>query len=165
MTNTSMQPNTTLLPGAEILMRLRRLIIVGILSAVGSWFFVSGSKGGCVGGVDADGGYLDAAGQSTLAEPMCATLNLRPNSVMPIAIAIAVVWVIGRIIRSAADEADAIRMIDRTAAVIAIVAASGILISYVWFTLTPVPDPGTSFTVFSPFPFATIHVDLSPMTP
>lgn len=163
MTNTAMEP-TTLLPGAEILMRLRRLIIVGILSAIGSWFLIGGSKGGCPGGIDAYGGYLDAAGQPTLDQPMCSSLTLRPNGLMPVLVAIAVIWVIGRIVRAAADEADAIRMIDRTAAVLAIVAAAGIIISYVWFALTPLPDPGASYSVFSPFPFATIEVDISPMT-
>ncbi|MFB7252360.1 hypothetical protein [Microbacterium sp. NPDC056234] len=164
MTDTSMRPKTTQLPGAEILMRLRRLIIVGLLAAIGSWFLISGSKGQCGGSIDADGGYLDAAGQPALDEPLCATLNLRPNGVMPVVIAVVVLWVLGRIIRSAAGEAEAIRTIDRTAAVIAIVAAAGIVISYMWFALTPIPEPGSSFTIFSPFPFATIDVDVSPMS-
>lgn len=163
MTDTSIASRTTL-PGAEILMRLRRLIIVGILAALASWFLISGSKGWCPGGIDADGGYLDAAGHPTIDQPMCASLTLRPNGLMPVVLAIAVIWVIGRVIRSAVDEADAIRMIDRTAAVIAIVAAAGIVISSVWFALTPLPDPGASYSVFSPFPFATIDVDISPMT-
>lgn len=163
MTDTSIESRTTLLPGTAILIRLRRLIIVGILAALASWLLISGSKGGCFGGIDADGGYLDAAGQPTPDQPMCASLTLRPTGIMPIALAIAVIWVIGRVIRAASDEADAIRMIDRAAAVIMIVAAAGILISYVWFAMTPLPDPGESYSVFSPFPFAGIDVDISPM--
>ncbi|WP_429462395.1 hypothetical protein [Microbacterium sp. ZKA21] len=165
MADTSIESRTTLLPGAEILMRVRRLIIVGILAAIASWFLISGSKGGCPGGFDVDGGYLDAAGQPTLEQPMCSTLTLRPNGLIPVVLAIAVIWVLGRIIRTAVDQTDAIRMIDRTAAVIAIVAAAGIVISYVWFALTPLPDPSSSYSVFSPFPFARIDVDISPATP
>ena len=165
MTDTSIDSGTTLLPGAEILVRLRRLIVVGILASLASWLFISGSRGWCPGGITADGGYLDAAGEPTLDPPMCATLTLRPNGVMPIVVAIAVIWVIGRVVRAAANDADAVRMIDRTAAVIAIVAAAGIFISYVWFWLTPLPDPGASYSVFAPFPFAGIDVDISPMTP
>ncbi|WP_460795129.1 hypothetical protein [Microbacterium sp. GXF0217] len=165
MTDTSIAPRTTLVPGAGILLRLRRLIVVSILAALASWFFISGSKGWCPGGLDADGGYLDAAGQPTPEQPMCASLTLQPSGFMPIVLTLAVIWVIGRVVRSAADEAGAIRMIDRVAAVIAIVTAAGILISYVWFALTPLPDPGASYAVFSPFPFASIDVDISPMTP
>lgn len=136
------------LPGASVLAGIRRLIIVAALSAFVPALLTVGSKGGC----------WEQAGEP--GETLCVTLNLRPGPLLPVLIALAVIWAIGHVLRGIGDEDRAVRFLRRVGAVIAIVAALGVAISLLWFFLTPMPE-SSSYTIFSPFPFGTIDVDVA----
>ena len=81
--STSFEIRTTpTLPGAPILSRLRRTIVVTAVAAVAYGAFMTAGKGGCAGGVSADGGFLDAQGHAVDAAPMCVNMTLHANPFM-----------------------------------------------------------------------------------
>lgn len=39
---------------------------------------------------------------------------------------------------------------------------ASLVIGYVWFALMPIPEPGSSFVAFFPFPFASGQISFTP---
>ena len=66
-----------------------------------------------------------------------------------------------RVLR-AGGEAQALRILDRTAAVVWVIVIASLVIGYVWFALMPIPEPGSSFVAFFPFPFASGQISFTP---
>lgn len=152
------------LPGVEIVARIRRLLVVGLLAALGYSMFMTGSKGFCPGGVTGAGGFIDADGNPTDVAPSCVSLTLRPSPLILAAIAVIVLWALTKVLRSAVDVADAVRILDRTAAAIAILAVASAVISWIWFAMIPITDWDGTGSFLYPFPFGSVDMQISPMT-
>lgn len=151
-------------PSAPTIARVRRLIVVAALAAFGYGAFTTGSAGYCPGGVTGDGRFLDADGKATEAVPSCVNLTLQPSGLIYVAIVALVIGALTMVLRRATDERSAIRYLDRAAAVIVILAVVSIVISVVWMRMIPITDWDGAGTFFSPFPFGSIDVNISPMT-
>ncbi|MET0736150.1 MAG: hypothetical protein ABWY55_10990 [Microbacterium sp.] len=155
---------TTALPGADVIARIRRLVITALVSGAVYSMFTAAGKSGCAGGIDGEGGFVDANGQPTELVPSCVSLVLRPSPLLLLALAVLVVWAITRVLRSVDGEASAIRTLDRTALAIMIVAGASIVVAQAWFALVPLDGIGGTGTYVHPFPFATVEFESSLMT-
>ncbi|WP_157373042.1 hypothetical protein [Agromyces sp. Root81] len=151
------------LPGAALLLRVRRLLVLGFAASLFYGFFTHAGKSYCAGGFTGDGGFLDAEGKSTDVAPRCITLTLEPSWFVYAAIVLAVLIAISRVLKRAASESDALRILDRAAVFIGIIAPASIVISLVWFSLIPIDEWGTG-TFLYPFPFGAVTTDIAPMT-
>jgi hypothetical protein len=159
------QPGTELstLPGASILRRTRSLLY----SALGAAFAYSvlsvASKGGCPGGISADGGFLDAEGRPTETAQNCINVTLQPSAIVYVAIAVIVLVAITRVLRRADSAATAFRMLDRAAILLIAVTAIWLVITQVSFWMIPLDqwDGGEFFPI--PFTFGNVEVDITPM--
>ncbi|MEJ1088815.1 hypothetical protein WDU99_10840 [Microbacterium sp. Mu-80] len=152
----------TSLPGVEVVARIRRLLVVGVIAALGYSMFMPASKGYCPGGVTAEG-FIDAAGDPTDVAPSCVSLTLQPSPLIFAAIAVIAFWALTRVMRHAADVPSAIRVIDRSAAAIIIVAVASVAISQIWFALIPITDWDGTGAFFYPFPFGSVDMVISSM--
>lgn len=153
-----------LLAGHAVIARIRRLLILTLIVGVVYSAVTAASAGGCLGGVDGSGGFIDSQGRPTDVAPMCVQVTLRPSPLVFVAIGLIVLLALGRVLK-AVDEQTALRTLDRAAAGIGVLAVVAIVVSHVWFQLVPVQElMAGSWTVFSPFPFGTIDVTTDPMT-
>ncbi|BDZ65410.1 hypothetical protein [Agromyces mangrovi Wang et al. 2018] len=144
------------LPGAAVLRRTRRLLITGLVTALAYSVLSSASKGYC-----ADpAGPADNGGQATDAAVNCVTLSLQPSGIAYLAIAVIVLFAIGRVLRRATDEASAIRILDHAALVMIGVVAAWLIVTHVSFWTIPFEFDGGVPTLPG-FTFGNIRVDLS----
>ena len=150
-------PDATLstLPGAAVLRRTRRLLITGLVTALAYSVLSSGSKGYCADPTGAVDG-----GQATDAAPNCVTLSLQPSGITYLAIAVIVLFAIGRVLRRATDEASAIRILYRAATVMVGVVVVWLIVTHVSFWSIPFEFDG-SIPALPGFTFGNIRVDLS----
>ncbi|MGV8882092.1 MAG: hypothetical protein ACOH19_08040 [Rhodoglobus sp.] len=155
--------DTSSIPGAEVVARVRRLLVVGLVAAFGYSIFMTGSKGYCPGGVSADGSFVDAAGNATDIAPRCINLTLEPSWLVFLAVAAIACGALTMVLRRAADIHSAIRYLDRAAAAIAIIAGASVVISQIWFAMIPITDWDGTGTFFFPFPFGSVDVEIEPM--
>lgn len=151
------------LPGTLVLTRIRRLIIVAVLAAVGYVVLMSASKVYCPGGMNSEGEFVDAMGAVVEVAPSCISLTLRPSVLVYLAIAAIVIGVVTKIIRRATDQHAAFQYIDRGAAAIAILVVASIVVSQVWFAMIPITDWDGGETFFYPFPIGSVDLVISPM--
>lgn len=149
--------------GAPVIARIRRLVIAALVAGFGYAALTQASSSYCPGGFDSDGNYVDWAGNATDVVPSCVNLALRPSPFVLIAIAAIVVWALGAVIRRATDETAALRLIDRAALAVIIVAAASLFISQVWFGLLPVTSWDGTGTFVYPFPFGSVEMTTSEM--
>lgn len=166
MTSGTLQAPTStgaFLPGAAVIARIRRLVYVAIVATVLYSLFVGASKGGCAGGVAADGGFVDSNGKPSPIPPECVTLTLQPSPVMLIILAGIVLWALGRVLRRAESEASAVRIVDRASLAIIMVAGCSVLIAQIWFNLIPLHGIGGTGLYIWPFPFGSVDYQTSPI--
>ena len=155
-------PHATALAGVAVIARIRRVLIVAVLAALAYTAVMGGSAGYCPGGFDGNGGFIDSSGQATDQAPMCVTLELRPSILVYIGIGLIVLLAIGRVMK-APDELVALRILDRAAIAIGVLAVVAAVVSVVWLRMIPIEDfTGGSWSVFSPFPFGVITVEITP---
>ena len=152
------------LPGVEIIARIRRLLVVGLVAAAGYSMCTTAGAGYCPGGVDADGGFIDAAGNATDTAPMCITLTLRPSGLVFLAIAAIAFGAITLVLRRAVDVPSALRYLDRAAAAIVIITVASVVISQIWFALIPITEWDGTGAFFYPFPFGSVDMDTQPIS-
>ena len=150
------------LPGAEIVDRIRRLIIVALVAGVSYSVLTAAGKGYCVGGADGAGGFTDAAGNPVDTVPSCVTLTLRPSPMVYFAVAAIILWALTRVLRKANGVASALRVLDRAAVAIGVLVAVSILVSQVWFALIPITEWDGTGTFFYPFPFGAVDMGTTP---
>lgn len=151
-------------PWRTLVARLRRVLIVALIGAALYPAFMSGSRGTCAGGVEADGGFIDSAGRPLDDAPPCIQLNLVASPLVYLGIGLIVLFAINRVIK-AVDEEAALRTLDRAAIGVAALVFLAIFVSQVWFRLIPIADfMSGSFSVLSPFPFGFIEVTNSFLT-
>lgn len=160
-------PETSAAPGLAgvvVIRGIRRVLIWSLIIAFLYPAFMNGSKGICPGGVDADGGFIDASGRSVDEAPMCVQLTLGPSPLVYIGIALIVLLAIGRVMK-ATDERAALRTLERALRAVGLFALVAIVVSHAWMMMIPLEQfSSESWSVFSPFPFGVIDVDVTPMT-
>lgn len=151
------------LPGAAIIRRIRGMLLSAAGTAILYSVVSTASKGGCIGGVTGDGGYIDANGNPTDVVPMCVNLTLHPSSIVFIAIAVIVIVAIILVLRRADSESAALRMIDRAVIVIVAGTIGWAALTMVSFFAIPI-DSWNGVEPFTiPFTFGNIDIDVSPM--
>lgn len=144
-TTSPIAPELSTLPGAPILLRVRRLMVSVMVVGVISSALMHASRGSCAG----------AAGAS------CVSLTLRPSPFVAIALAVIVFVAIGRVLREATTIPRAVAILDRAAIVAAAVAGGSLLIGMVWFFLIPIETVDVGGTLWFPFPFGAVDVATS----
>lgn len=157
----------TALAGREIVVQIRRLLIVTLVVCLVYPTFIGASSSVCAGGFDADGGFLDGKGQPTETAPECLSLQMGPSPLVFAAIAAIVLVTLGRVIRVANDLESATRMLRRAALAIMIVGGVSVVVAQVWFGLLPVRewDPQSGYFFLFPFPFASVDLTVAPLAP
>lgn len=165
LAQTPPQPTTVAgLAGVAVIARIRRVLIVAVIAAMVYPIFMVATIGYCPGGVDGNGGFIDASGRPVDEAPTCVQLTLGPNPLVYVGIALIVLLAIGRVMR-ASDEPAALRTLDRAAIGVGVLVAAAVIVSVVWFSLIPLDQFSSgSWSVFSPFPFGLINVEDTPMT-
>ncbi|GGM37278.1 hypothetical protein [Microbacterium saperdae] len=157
-------PQTSALAGAPVIARIRRVLILAVVAALVYPMFMVASSGYCPGGVDGNGGFIDASGQPVDEALPCVQLTLGPSPLVYVGIALIVLLALGRVLR-ASDEPTALRTLDRAAIGVGALVVVAVIVSVVWFSLIPLDQFSSgSISVFSPFPFGVIDVDVTPMT-
>ncbi|WP_282854828.1 hypothetical protein [Microbacterium oxydans] len=152
------------LPGAAVIAEIRRVLITTLVAVFVYSSLMVASRSYCPGGVDGSGGFIDSAGQPTDQAPVCMDLTLRPSPLVYIGIAAIVLITLGRVMK-ASDEHTALKKLNRAAIGVSALVGLAIIVSLVWFFLIPMEGfTSGSWTVFSPFPFASIDVTTTPMT-
>ena len=155
---------TSVLPGAVVIARIRRLIYVAVVAGVVYSLLSTGSRGGCAGGVTGDGGFLDSYGNPSDIAPTCVSLALGPSPLILIVLVATVLVSLGRVLRRAEDEASALRILDRAALTIIVVAAVSGVVVLIAFSLMPLDGFDGSGTLIWPYPFGIVHLQTSPLT-
>lgn len=152
------------LPGAAVIAKIRRVVIVAVIAALVYPALMVASRSYCPGGVNGSGGFIDASGQPTGEAPVCMDLTLRPSPLIYIGIAAIVLITLGRVMK-ASDEHTALKTLNRAAIGVSALVGLAIIVSLVWFFLIPMEGFNSgSWTVFSPFPFGSIDVTTTPMS-
>lgn len=151
------------LPGAAVLLRLRRLLISALLITIAYNLVARASRSMCSGGFDGAGGYVDGNGRATAETPECVQLTLEPSFVVFLAIAVTIIAAVTRVLKRAGDTRTANRILARATILISAIAAVSTVISYVWFFLIPIESAFTGGTIWYPFPFGSVVFDADPM--
>lgn len=149
-----MPPALSTLPGAAILLRLRRLLALTIVAGIVYGVVLHASRGYCgAGGPNADGSVI------TLVP--CVTLTLAPSPIVYAALAAVVLLALGLVLRRAGSEREAVAVFDRAAVVVVVVVAASILIASVWFLLIPIESWSSGGPLWFPFPFGAVELTTS----
>lgn len=156
------QPDTSQI--GPLLRGVRWLVLWSIGCALVYAVFSTASRGGCAGGLDSAGGFVDIAGRPTDIEPMCYSVQLGPNPIVLAAIALIVVWHLRRAERRAVDVASVDRILNRAGLIVLAVALGSIAIGQIWFWMLPVDDWASGGAIVFPFPFASVSSELTPLT-
>ncbi|GAA3871353.1 hypothetical protein GCM10022381_13060 [Leifsonia kafniensis] len=151
------------MPMQPIVARIRRLIVLAMISALGYSAFATASKGYCPGGVNADGSFIDAAGNATELAPSCISLTLQPSVLIFIGIFAIVIGALTFVLRRAHDVPAALRYLDRGAAAVVILVVASVAISQIWFAMIPITDWNGAGRFFYPFPFGSVDLVITPM--
>jgi hypothetical protein len=153
-----MPPELSTLPGAAILVRLRRLLLCVIVAGLVYSVLTNASAGRCADTGTADSSIDEgAAGVVT----SCVTLTLRPSPFVYIALAVIVLVALGRVLRTATTVPRALAIVDRAAVVAVVVAGASWLIAVVWFLLLPVETWDGTGSFWFPFPFGAVELTTS----
>ncbi|MGI9822870.1 hypothetical protein [Agromyces sp. Marseille-Q5079] len=153
------------LPGAAVIRRIRRLVTWAIGTAIVYGTVSVASKGGCPGGIAADGGYLDANGRATDVVPQCVSMTMRPSGVVFLIIGVIVIWALTRVLRRASGTADAIRILDRATIAVVVIAAAWTVLAFVSFLSAPIDQWDGSEPFSSGFIFGSVEIVRTPMQP
>lgn len=131
--------------GPRMVAGIRRLVIIAALAAFAYGTFMLASKGSCRDG-------------SVNAEPVCKILVLRPSLLIFAAIVAIVVGALTLVLRRAVDQDAGLAYLNRAGLLIAVLVIATLVISHLWFRLTPVFDGETARTLIAPFPLGTVEV-------
>jgi hypothetical protein len=157
---------STALPGTVVMQRMRKLLILALVSSLVYSMFVGASWGRCPGGSDGSGGFVDGSGNPTDVAPSCISLSLGPNPLIYVVIALIVIGALTSALKKARTEADALRYLDSAAAVISVLIVVCIVVSQIWFWNLPVDEwDGGPANFIYPFPFGSVTTVITPQTP
>ena len=151
MTLTPDQTGAAVLPGAAILVSVRRLLTWTLLSAIGYSMLMTGSRGTCSVGMTSGVAPIEPSTGSVGADPLCVQLLLTPSPfVYVILMAIVLVGVVVAS-QKASTEAELHRILNRFAIIAAAFAAFCLIVSQIWFKLIPLDGWSGQGTLFTPY--------------
>jgi len=156
-------PEADALPLRPVVARIRRLVVLAMLAALGYTAFTVSSKSSCSGGVNADGTFVDAAGNVTELAPSCISLALQPSVFIYIGFFAIVIGALTFVLRRASDVPAGLRYLDRAAVTIVILAVASVAISQIWFAMIPINDWNGAGTFLYPFPFGSVDLTITPI--
>ena len=130
-------PEVSTMPGSEVIVPVRRLIITALVAAIGYSMFSTASRARCPGGVSSDGGFIDEFGKSTEVAPSCISMTLHPSPLVYLVLALIVVWAVTRIARGR-DEATVLRVLSWTGPTVILVTILAIVLSRAAFSSIPI---------------------------
>jgi hypothetical protein len=149
-----------------VLRGVRRLLVVAVISALAYSAFTTSSRGGCDGGIDADGRFIGADGTPVAAAPICVSATLGPDPVVFWVLALGVLAVIlWSTRRSARASTRPARVLTWTAAVVGVGVATMIVVAQVTFFQLPdppLPTGGTTTDVYR-IPGGMVHRTAEPL--
>ncbi|WP_022878701.1 hypothetical protein [Microbacterium sp. B19] len=151
-----------LLPGAEIVVGIRSLLVWAIVAATMLALFLKGSMGSCSGGVTGSGGFLDADGRATDVAPMCGSVVMSASPLVYVAIALVVLSSLTRILGRADTVDRALRIINNARMVIVVLTLVTFVVGY-WAITTLRVEDWNNYSIFIPFPFTTFDITTHPM--
>lgn len=151
-----------LLPGAEIIVGIRSLLIWASVAATMLALFLQGSTSSCSGGVTGSGGFLDADGQPTDIAPMCGSVAMSASPLVYVAIALIVLTSLTRILARAHTVDHALRIVNNARMVILVLTLVTFVVGY-WAILTLRVEDWNNYSIFIPFPFTTFDISTNPM--
>lgn len=155
---------TPLLPGAEIVVGIRSLLIWGVVAATVAGMFVRGTHTSCSGGVSATGdGFIGPDGTPTDVEPLCGTVTMSPSPLLFVIMAFIVIGSLTRVLRRADDVTQALRIVNNARMALVVVTLVALAVSWIAIMTLHVDD-WRSFSLFSPFPFGQFDVETTPIT-
>lgn len=132
-------------PGREVLVLVRRLIVTALIAAVGYSLFSTGSQARCPGGFNADGGFIDEFGKASEVAPLCISITMRPSALVYLVLALIVVWAVTKTVQKDWDEAAALRILGWAGPTVILVAVLAIVLSWAAFSSIPIESwDGTS---------------------
>jgi len=156
----------TYLPGAIVLARVRRLLILTLICSLVYSALTTASRTTCPGGFDGGGGYLDGNGDPTEIAPTCLSLSLQPNPLIFVVLALVVIGAISSALKKSTTETDALRYIDSAAAVVGVLVAVCVVVGHIWFWRLPASDwagGDATLTAIYRLPFAVVETEISPL--
>jgi hypothetical protein len=150
--------------GVQVIRDIRTFLlrVIGLGIVYGT--FVGGSRGGCAGGIDGSGGFLDATGRATDVAPLCWSAQMRPGPLVFLALGIVVVWALTRVTRRAANTEQARRILFRASLIALGIVLVAFAVAYAWFFLGPLGSWEGEGALWLPFGFASVDVDVQPMS-
>jgi hypothetical protein len=153
------------LPGREVVARIRRLLVLSLITVSGYSWATTAGRAHCPGGmtVDSSGAtrYLDADQRITDAVPTCANLALGPTWVVPAAIAVIVLVTLGRVLRHSATERDAGDRLRRAGLAIGALAIGAVLVAHAVFWSVPLLEwDGGELSYPASFPVGSIELTI-----
>ena len=151
-----------LLPGAEIIVGIRSLLIWAIVAAGMLALFLRGSMSSCSGGLSGDGGFVDSQGRPSDVAPMCGSVIMSASPLVYVAIALIVLmsltWILGR-----ADTVDrALRIVNNARMIILVLTLVTFVVGY-WAIMTLRVEDWNNYSILIPFPFTTFDISTNPM--
>ena len=114
--------------------------IVGTVVSLVVYSATVASKGTCAGGVGADGGFIDSAGNPTDAVPLCLHLELRPSGAIQVAIVLIAILGLALARYRSRDEDHAVRILGVALGAVAVVALGCLAAGLLWFNATSFAD-------------------------
>ena len=151
-----------LLYGANLLSRFQRLLGWATAMLVIYSVASTGSRSIGVGGFSGDG-FVDNAGKPTRVAPTSYDLTLHPSPIVYLAIILAILWTIPKVLRKARTEAQAVRIIDRAVLIVVAIALGSIAIGTGWFFAMPFDPSGNPYYLY-PLPFGTVEFHIDPIS-
>ena len=151
MTLTPDQTGAAVLPGAAILVSVRRLLMWALLSGIGYSLLLRGSKGACSGGMTSSDAPFEPSTGSAGADASCVHLQLTANPF--VFIVLMAIVLVGLIVasRKATTETELHRILNRFAIIAAAFAAFCLIVSQIWFALIPLDGWNGEVTFFTPY--------------
>ncbi|RZU62648.1 hypothetical protein [Zhihengliuella halotolerans] len=158
--------HSTVLPGGQILDRIMRLLVASVAAGLIYGLFTRATKIACVGGVNADGEYIDSSGNVIETTPSCLTLTLGPSGWVYLMMALTAIVLLSRAIQNSPNEATAVHLIRWAGMIVPTLAIASLVISMASFMLVRVNDwaPGDDFAYFVPFGSVELEINDSPVT-
>lgn len=162
---TATAENTTpLLPGAAIIVGIRSLLVWGVVASGVMGTFLRGTHQSCSGGLSPNGqGFVTTAGAPTDIEPFCGTATLSPSPLVFLLLAAIVIGSLTLVLRRAVDEDHAFRILGNARMAIAILTLVAVATGWI-AVMTLQIDDWSSYSIFSPQPFAQFDVESWPIT-
>ena len=152
---------TPRMPGGEVLVLIRRLVVTGLLAGLGYSMFSTAGQGRCPGGITHDGRFIDRLGNPTDVAPSCIEMTLRPSPVVYLVLALIVVVAVSRATR-AENETAALRTLSWAGPAVILAAVVAVVLAQLSFLSIPLENwDGTGIP---PIPgWLAVDASVSPM--